>query len=151
MAKIPNIKPGDLVRVYTKIKEGDKERIAPYQGVVIQIRGNAGNKMITVRKISSGIGIERIFPISSPLIAKIEIKKKGKVRRAKLNYLRERRGKKMKIREAAPVKKKQEPAVTPEKEATDNKETTTPQKQSTAQPEGNTGASAAGPKSVENA
>jgi large subunit ribosomal protein L19 len=153
MTKIPKIKPGDLVRVYTKIKEGDKERIAPYQGVVIQIRGNAPNKMLTVRKISAGVGIERIFPISSPLIAKIEVKKKGKVRRAKLNYLRERKGKKMKIREvAAPAKKIQKDVSAPEKEKPEKTESITPDEQkTTAQPEDKTGESAAGPKSVEKA
>jgi large subunit ribosomal protein L19 len=153
MAKIPKIKPGDLVKVYTKIKEGDKERLSPYQGVVIQIRGNAGNKMFTVRKISAGVGIERIFPINSPLIAKIEVKKKGKVRRAKLTYLRERKGKKMKIREVtAPVKKAQPEVSTPEKETSGKTESAIAEEaMTTAQPEDKTGESAAGPKSVENA
>lgn len=153
MAKIPNIKPGDLVKVYTKIKEGDKERLTPYQGVVIQIRGNAGNKMLTVRKISAGVGIERIFPINSPLIAKIEVKKKGRVRRAKLTYLRERKGKKMKIREvAAPVKKAEQAVVSPENEASEKTESATAEEpKTTAQPEDKTGENAAGPKSVENA
>jgi len=152
MAKIPNIKPGDLVRVYTKIKEGEKERIAPYQGVVIQIRGSAGNKMLTVRKISAGVGIERIFPLNSPLIAKIEVKKKGKVRRAKLNYLRERKGKKMKIREVvASPKKTDKDTAAPETEKPEQEKTVSPDEQPTAQPEDKTGASPAGPKSVEKA
>lgn len=104
MAKIPDIKPGDLVKVYSKIIEGDKERVTPFQGVVIQIKGDTIHKTFTVRKISSGVGIERIFPLNSPMITKIEIKKKGKVRRAKLSYLRQRQGRKMKIKEStAPV------------------------------------------------
>lgn len=100
MAEIPEIKPGDLVKVYTKIVEGDKERLSPFQGVVIKVRGRDIARTFTVRKVSAGIGIERIFPIHSPMIAKIEVKKKGKVRRAKLTYLRQRRGKRMKIKEA---------------------------------------------------
>ena len=101
MDKMPDIKPGDLVKVYTKIIEGDKERLAPFQGVVIKVRGSDIAKTFTVRKVSAGVGIERIFPFHSPLIARVEIKKKGKVRRAKLTYLRQRRGKRMKIKEAA--------------------------------------------------
>jgi large subunit ribosomal protein L19 len=101
MVKVPDIKAGDLVKVYTRIIEGDKERLAPFQGVVIKIKGRDVTKTFTVRKVSAGIGIERIFPVHSPMIAKIEIKKKGKVRRARLTYLRKRSGKKMKIKEAA--------------------------------------------------
>jgi large subunit ribosomal protein L19 len=101
MVKVPDIKAGDLVKVYTRIIEGDKERLAPFQGVVIKIKGRDMTKTFTVRKVSAGIGIERIFPVHSPMIAKIEIKKKGKVRRARLTYLRKRSGKKMKIKEAA--------------------------------------------------
>ena len=101
MAKILDIKAGDLVKVYTRIIEGDKERLAPFQGVVIKVKGRDITKTFTVRKVSAGIGIERIFPVHSPMIAKIEIKKKGKVRRARLTYLRKRSGKKMKIKEAA--------------------------------------------------
>lgn len=112
MDSLPDIRPGDLVKVYMKIKEGDKERIAPYQGVVIKIRGSDIGKTFTVRKVSAGIGIERIFPVHSPMIAKIEIKKKGKVRRAKLTYLRQRKGKKMKIKEAtAPAAAASAPAA----------------------------------------
>jgi large subunit ribosomal protein L19 len=98
MAKIPDIKAGDLVKVYSKIKEGEKERTTTFQGIVIQIKGMAKSKTFTVRKISAGIGVERIFPLHSPMI-RTEIKKKGKVRRAKLNYLRQRKGRKMKIKE----------------------------------------------------
>ncbi len=100
MKKIPEIKPGDLIKVYTKIKEGDKERITHFQGVVVQTRGTDVSKTFTVRKISAGVGIERIFPLRSPAITKIEVKKRGRVRRAKLSYLRQRVGRKMKIREA---------------------------------------------------
>ncbi len=100
MAKLPDIKPGDLVKVYSKIKEGDKERTTTFQGIVMQIRGMEKSKTFTVRKISAGIGVERIFPLHSPMI-KTEIKKKGLVRRAKLSYLRQRKGRKMKIKEAA--------------------------------------------------
>ena len=100
MAKIPDIKPGDLVKVYSKIIEGDKERVTPFQGVVIQIKGRDIHRTFTVRKISAGVGIERIFPLHSPIITKIEVKKKGKVRRAKLTYLRQRHGKRMKIKES---------------------------------------------------
>jgi len=99
MKEIPEIKPGDLVKVSTKIVEGGKERITPFQGIVIQTKGSGIGKTVTIRKISAGIGIERIFPIRSPLITKIEIKKRGKVRRAKLNYLRYKKGRKMKIKE----------------------------------------------------
>ncbi len=105
MAEIPEIKPGDLVRVYSKIIEGDKERITPFQGVVIKIKGQNLNKTFTVRKVSAGVGIERIFPLNSPMITKIEIKKRGRVRRAKLNYLRKLRGRKIKIKEAQQPKK----------------------------------------------
>jgi large subunit ribosomal protein L19 len=99
MAKTPDIKPGDLVKVYSKIKEGDKDRTTTFQGIVMQVRGMAKSKTFTVRKISAGVGVERIFPFSSPMI-KTEIKKKGSVRRAKLSYLRQRKGRKMKITEA---------------------------------------------------
>ena len=101
MKKIPDIKPGDLIRVYTKIREGDKERITHFQGVVVQKRGADVSRTFTVRKISAGIGVERIFPFHSPAISKVEVKKRGKVRRAKLSYLRNRVGRKMKIKEAA--------------------------------------------------
>ncbi len=80
---------GDLVRVHTKVVEGDKERIQVFEGMVIAIKGRADNRMFTVRKIASGgIGVERVFPLTSPWIAKIEVKKKGDVRRSKLYYVR---------------------------------------------------------------
>jgi len=124
MDKMPDIKPGDLVKVYTKIIEGDKERLAPFQGVVIKVRGSDIAKTFTVRKVSAGVGIERIFPFHSPMIARVEIKKKGKVRRAKLTYLRQRRGKRMKIKEATvktietPEEPAEETPPTPEAEET---------------------------------
>ncbi len=82
---------GDLIRVHLKIVEGDKERIQIFEGLVIAIKGSSENQMITVRKIASGgIGVERIFPVVSPWVTRIEVKKTGKVRRAKLFYLREK-------------------------------------------------------------
>jgi len=99
MTTLPDIKPGDLVKVYSKIVEGDKTRITPFQGIVIQIKGSGVSKTFTVRKISAGIGVERIFPLFSPMIAKIEVKKRGMVRKAKLTYLRHKKTKKMKIKE----------------------------------------------------
>ena len=112
MAKISDVNPGDLVTVHTKIKEGDKERLTHFQGVVMQTRGTGVSKTFTVRKISAGVGIERIFPLRSPLITKIEIKKRGKVRRAKLTYLRHRKGKRMKIRESSRKTREIEKAIT---------------------------------------
>ncbi len=89
----PNFKVGDTVKVYYRIKEGDRERIQPFEGVVIRIRGSGTDKTFTVRKESYGVGIERIFPYYSPNIEKIEITKIGKVRRAKLYFLRNLKGK----------------------------------------------------------
>ncbi len=97
---IPAFKAGDTVNVHVKIKEGGKERIQQFQGVVIQRRGtNSNGESFTVRKVSNGVGAERIFPITSPSIDKIEVVKKGKVRRAKLNYLKGRQGKAARIKE----------------------------------------------------
>ncbi len=86
---IPDFKPGDTVNVHVKVKEGDKERIQEFQGMVIGRRGAGINATFTVRKISDGVGVERIFPLHSPRIAKIERLKEGKARRAKLYYVRE--------------------------------------------------------------
>ncbi len=98
---IPDMRPGDTLKVYVKVIEGDKERIQLYQGILINIRGEGMSKTFTVRKISHGVGVERIFPVHSPTIDHIEVAKKGKVRRAKLFYLRGRKGKAaMKIKEA---------------------------------------------------
>lgn len=96
---LPEFTAGDTINVHYRVREGEKERIQQYEGVVINERGSGANKTITVRKMSGSVGVERIFPLYSPFIAKIEIKKKGKVRRSKLFYLRERRGKSARIRE----------------------------------------------------
>ncbi len=96
---IPEFRSGDTVRVHVKIKEGDKERIQVFEGVVIRKRrGNLG-ATFTVRKISYGIGVERTFPLHSPAIEKIEVVRRGKVRRARLYYLRELKGKAARIKE----------------------------------------------------
>ena len=97
--EIPNIKSGDNITVNYKIIEGAKQRIQAFKGDVMQIKGTGLTKTITVRKISNGIGVERIFPIYSPSIDTIEINKKGKVRRARLFYLRKREGKNARIEE----------------------------------------------------
>lgn len=94
---IPDFKTGDNIRVHVKIREGDKERIQVFQGDVIGRKGSGVNATFTVRKVSSGIGVERIFPVHSPNITKIQLMRKGDVRRAKLYYLRERHGKKARI------------------------------------------------------
>ena len=95
----PEFAAGDTITVSYKIREGNKERIQNFRGVVIQIRGRGNTKTFTVRKMSGNIGVERIFPMSSPFIDKIQINKKGKVRRKRLFYLRERTGKKARIKE----------------------------------------------------
>ncbi|MEW6467338.1 MAG: 50S ribosomal protein L19 [Bacteroidota bacterium] len=97
--KIPDFKAGDTITVSYKIKEGDKERVQEFSGVVIQRKGTGATKTFTVRKISNGVGVERIFPLNSPFIESIEVNKKGDVRRAKLFYLRELTGKKARIQE----------------------------------------------------
>jgi large subunit ribosomal protein L19 len=97
--KHPKFKAGDTITVSYKIKEGDKERIQQFTGVVIQRKNEAATASFTVRKISNGVGVERIFPFSSPFIDKIEVNKSGVVRRAKLFYLRELTGKAARIRE----------------------------------------------------
>ncbi|MBK6775283.1 MAG: 50S ribosomal protein L19 [Flavobacteriales bacterium] len=95
----PEFKAGDTVTVHYKITEGNKERIQLFQGVVIQRKGNGSTATVTVRKISKNVGVERIFPIASPFIDKIEVNKHGQVRRARIFYLRERRGKSARITE----------------------------------------------------
>ena len=97
--EIPTFRAGDSVAVNYKIIEGAKERIQTFKGDVIQIKGQGGTKTFTVRKMSNGVGVERIFPLSSPSIASIQILKRGKVRRAKLFYLRDLVGKKARIKE----------------------------------------------------
>ncbi|MGH9377967.1 MAG: 50S ribosomal protein L19 [Terriglobia bacterium] len=96
----PAFSAGDAVRVHVKIKEGDKERIQAFEGTVIRIRRGGVNATFTVRKISFGQGVERIFPLHSPVIDKIEVVRSGRVRRAKLYYLRNLRGRAARIREA---------------------------------------------------
>jgi len=97
---LPKFKAGDTVTVHYKIKEGNKERIQQYRGVVIQRSGGAGlTATFTVRKMSGNIGVERIFPVASPFIDKVEVNKFGKVRRARIFYLRNLTGKKARIRE----------------------------------------------------
>ncbi len=96
---LPDFQPGDTVNVHYRVREGEKERIQQYVGVVISRRGSGANQTFVVRKISSNIGVERIFPLYSPYIAKIEVKKRGKVRRSKLFYLRSLRGKAARLRE----------------------------------------------------
>lgn len=95
---LPEFNPGDHIRVHVRVIEGDKERIQPFEGDVISIRGGGINKTFTVRKISSGVGVERIFPFNSPKIAKVEVLKIGDVRRAKLFYLRNLSGKAARIK-----------------------------------------------------
>jgi len=97
--EFPDFRPGDNIAVSYKIKEGAKERIQTFKGNVIQINGTGSTKTFTIRKMSNGVGVERIFPISSPILDSIQILKRGKVRRAKLYYLRELVGKKAKIKE----------------------------------------------------
>ncbi|MFQ5777306.1 MAG: 50S ribosomal protein L19 [Terriglobia bacterium] len=98
---LPAFKPGDTVRVSVKIQEGEKTRVQPFEGVVIGRRGKNIQETFTVRKVSFGIGVERIFPVHSPVIEKIEVLRPGRVRRAKLYYLRGKKGKKAtRIKEA---------------------------------------------------
>ncbi len=100
VATYPNFKAGDTITVTYKIKEGEKERLQKFRGVVIQLRGaSKATKTFTVRKVSSGVGVERIFPFESPFIESIELNKVGKVRRARIFYLRKLSGKKARIKE----------------------------------------------------
>ena len=98
---LPQFRPGDTVRVHVKIQEGDKYRIQVFEGVVMALKRNRISSTFTVRKVSSGFGIERIFPTHSPIIEKLEVVKSGKVRRARLYYLRGRRGKAARLKEAS--------------------------------------------------
>ena len=97
--QFPKFNTGDTITVYYKIKEGNKERIQHFKGAVLQRKGNGTTETFTIRKMSGGIGVERIFPLNSPVLEKIEVNKKGKVRRAKIFYLRELTGKKARIQE----------------------------------------------------
>jgi len=96
---IPDFIPGDTVRVFVRIREGDKERLQAFEGVVIGRKHSGLRETFTVRKVSFGIGVERIFPLHSPIIEHIEVVRRGRVRRAKLYYLRQLRGKKARVRE----------------------------------------------------
>src|SRR5438552_4966207 len=96
---LPDFRPGDTVRVHVRVAEAGRERIQVFQGVVIRRQGGGLRETFTVRKMSFGIGVERTFPVHSPTIARIEVMSHGRVRRAKLYYLRERRGKRARIRE----------------------------------------------------
>ena len=96
---IPDFRPGDTVKVHAKVVEGNRERIQVFEGVVLKRQNGGIHETFTVRKVSYGVGVERTFPLHSPRIDKIEVTRRGKVRRAKLNYLRERRGKAARIKE----------------------------------------------------
>lgn len=98
LREIPAFRPGDQVRVHYRIREGEKERIQVFQGVVIRRKGGSLRETFTVRKVSYGVGVERIFPVHSPKIEKLEVIARGHVRRAKLYYLRELSGKKARLR-----------------------------------------------------
>jgi len=114
---ILDIRPGDTIKVHQKIKEGDKERTQVFEGLVLARKhGKEVGATITVRKVVSGVGVEKIFPIHSPLIVKIEILKRGKVRRAKLYYLREAKGKKARLK-----RKEFSAVISEEKEAEEAK------------------------------
>ena len=102
---LPRFRPGDTVRVHVKIKEGDKYRIQVFEGVVIAQKNNGISSSFTVRKVSFGYGIERIFPLHSPIIEKLEVVKSGKVRRARLYYLRGRRGKAARLKETGRIER----------------------------------------------
>lgn len=101
---LPKFGPGDTVKVHIKVTEGKRERIQIFEGVVIKRQGTAVRETFTVRKISFGVGVEKTFPVHSPMVTKIEVTRFGKVRRAKLNYLRDRVGKAAKIKERKFVK-----------------------------------------------
>ncbi|MBM3553531.1 50S ribosomal protein L19 [Methylocystis sp. B8] len=104
--KIPEFRPGDTVVVNVKVKEGERTRVQAYEGVVISRQGSGLNESFTVRKISYGEGVERVFPIHGPLIDSVKLVRRGKVRRAKLYYLRDRRGKSARIAERVETKAK---------------------------------------------
>ncbi|HET9481104.1 MAG TPA: 50S ribosomal protein L19 [Candidatus Polarisedimenticolia bacterium] len=103
---IPAFTPGDMVKVSVRVKEGDKERIQVFQGVVMGLKGGGLRQTFTVRKVSDGVGVERIFPLHSPSLGKIEVVQRGKNRRAKLYYLKKRKGKAARIKA---VKEKEKP------------------------------------------
>lgn len=96
---VPQFNVGDTVKVYGKIKEGNRERVQVFEGTVMKIQGGSNRQTYTVRKSSNGVGVEKTWPIHSPNVEKVEVVRKGKVRRAKLNYLKNRVGKKAKVKE----------------------------------------------------
>ncbi|MBQ3104883.1 MAG: 50S ribosomal protein L19 [Lachnospiraceae bacterium] len=96
---VPQFSVGDTVRVYGKIKEGNRERIQVFEGVVLKRQGGSNRETFTVRKTSNGVGVEKTWPLHSPNVEKVEVIRRGKVRRAKLNYLRQRVGKRAKVKE----------------------------------------------------
>lgn len=96
---VDSFRVGDTVRVHGKIKEGNRERVQVFEGTVLKIQGGSNRKTFTVRKISNGVGVEKTWPMHSPNVEKVEVVRMGKVRRAKLNYLRQRIGKKAKVKE----------------------------------------------------
>ena len=108
---LPEFEIGDTVRVHVKVIEGEKERIQVFEGLVIARKGKKISETVTVRQISYGVGVERIFPVNSPNIAKVEISRKGKVRRAKLYYLRDKKGKQAKVAEREFSKGKKDKAT----------------------------------------
>ena len=97
-AEVPVFNTGDTVRVYNKIKEGNRERTQVYEGTVLKIQGGSNRTTFTVRKTSNGVGVEKTWPLHSPMVEKVEVIRRGKVRRAKLTYLRERTGKAAKVK-----------------------------------------------------
>ena len=98
-AEVPEINVGSTVRVHVKIREGERERIQVFEGTIIAVKGSGVSSTFTVRRVSYGVGVERVFPVHSPSVAKVELVRKGKVRRAKLYYLRDRVGKAAKVKE----------------------------------------------------
>ena len=98
-AEVPQFNVGDTVKVYGKIKEGNRERIQIFEGTVMKVQGGSNRATFTVRKSSNGVGVEKTWPLHSPNVEKVEVVRKGKVRRAKLNYLKNRVGKKAKVKE----------------------------------------------------
>ena len=113
--EVTDVHIGDTVKVHMRIVEGEKERIQVIEGVVIKMRGGGARKTLTVRKISFGIGVERIFPFHSPRVEKIEVVKRSKIRQAKLYYLRELRGKAARLKELKPVRPKSKAKKTPKR------------------------------------
>jgi large subunit ribosomal protein L19 len=128
-SKLPVFKAGDTVTVHYKIKEGDKERVQQYTGVVIQRKGQGSGQSFTVRKISNGVGVERVFPLQSIYIDKIEVNKSGVVRRAKLFYLRALTGKSARIQEKKELDTKAGATKEPAAKAAPKKEAAAPKKE----------------------